>query len=451
MKTIMITMSRGSLIRNFFYTGVITKLLDYGHKVIILTPNYNEPEKFFGPFLHKNLIFEDLKKPKLKMYKILEELFKGAVFNQTVHVRYRYRFAGRPPNLLLYIPRMLFFAPLRWVPGFKKFIRAVDTIINSEKDNDELIKKYNPDLIFATSTGEDISLIKGAKRLGIPSILMPKSWDSVSKKLFGGKSTYIFVWNQFMKDQMLKFQDYKQDQIFMSGVPQFDFYHDPKRIWTKEKFCQRFSLDPNKKIIFYGSTGGGCCNEGDYVTVLHEIISQGKIPNTQILVRPHMGYKGDKERFAICEKYDTCTVDNTAVQDRALADNWALSDDQIEILTNSLYHADIVINIASTLTLDATAAGTPVINIHFDAKEGVDPNYSTKRLYKSDYIEAVTSKGATWIVKSKQELIQALDDVLLKNKRKTKQVQDLIDYMMYKNDGQAAERLAKNIHTLITK
>ena len=59
MKTIFITISRGSLIRNFLQTGVIQKILDKNFRVVILTPHYDDSEAF-ADYQHENLVLEPL-------------------------------------------------------------------------------------------------------------------------------------------------------------------------------------------------------------------------------------------------------------------------------------------------------------------------------------------------------------------------------------------------------
>ena len=112
MKTIFITISRGSLIRNFFQSGVIGKILHKGIRVVVLTPNYNDKE-LWKEYVHKNLFFEPLVSPKKINFRILiHELQMGAVFNDSIKSLYLYRVDGADiPKRIYYIPRMVVMAP----------------------------------------------------------------------------------------------------------------------------------------------------------------------------------------------------------------------------------------------------------------------------------------------------------------------------------------------------
>ena len=144
MKTIMMTISRGSLIRNFFHTGVVSTLLRRGLRVIVLTPYSDDPA--FVPYRHQNLIFEPLIESKnLRFNQLFIEIEKGIIFNKTVRARYRYRVAGRIPSRFYFVLRMFFFAPLSLIPGIKSLFRWFDFHVNPERQHDHLIEKYKPD------------------------------------------------------------------------------------------------------------------------------------------------------------------------------------------------------------------------------------------------------------------------------------------------------------------
>ena len=55
-----------------------------------------------------------------------------------------------------------------------------------EKDFDYLFEKYNPDLLFCSTiyAKQDAILIKAAKRFGVVSLSMPKSWDTFGRLFF---------------------------------------------------------------------------------------------------------------------------------------------------------------------------------------------------------------------------------------------------------------------------
>lgn len=447
MKTIFITISRGSLIRNFFQTGVIKKILDRNFRVVVLTPHYNDPE-IFKNYQHENLILEPLIVSRnIRLHRLMYEIFTGAVYNPTTKIRYRYSFCGKKPKTFLYLPRLVLFASLKFVPGFKKFIRFIDTKINPQKEHDYLFEKYNPDLLFITVAGDrtETGLIKAAKRFGVKTVCMPKSWDNLSKNLFYSKADYMIVWGEFMKKQAIKFQDYRPSEILITGVPQFGYYAHKENLLTREEFCRQFNFDPKGKIILYSSTGRSVPGEATYVDLIKKYIDEGKLKNTQVFIRPHLGWVDDAKKFSQIKEGNGFAIDRTDKQNLKFKDHWDISENHLKQLFNSLYHADVCINIASTMTLDASACGTPVININFDVEKGLSMDKSVKRLYISDYFKEVVDFAASWVAESEVEFLKALKDILENNQKREKQQKKFIEHFMYKIDGQAAERIVNNL------
>lgn len=442
MKTIFITISRGSLIRNFFHTGIITKLLQRGWRVVVLTPNHKDTS-LFSDYSHANLLFEPLYISPIRFERILTELFKGAVFNKTVHFLWRYRLGGTNPRLRLYLPRLVFLAPLRFIPGAKRFLQWLDAKVNPQTEHDYLFAKYRPDLAFITAANSysDSGVIKSAKRFGVTTIGMPKSWDNLSKILNVARTDYVIVWSEFMREQAIRYQGYRENQIFVTGVPQFDIYSHPERLLAREEFCKKFNFAPNKKIVLYGSVGGGAGinMEADYPEMIQQWIDSADLSQIQILVRPHIGYKGEAEKFAPLTQYPNIAVDTADKQDARLPDHWDPSFSHLEHLFNSLHHADACVTIGSTLTLDAVACGTPVVNIKFDKDPKTRFSESVRRLHETDYVSALVKTGGTWVAQSRESFLAALKAVLERGEKKD--TRQMINRFIYKNDGQSAERI----------
>ena len=169
-------------------------------------------------------------------------------------------------------------------------------------------------------------------------------------------------------------------------------------------------------------------------------MEEGRLEDANILVRPHLGYQGDTERFSSLQGKAGIAIDTSDKQNHALRDHFDTSMNHVYNLYNSLYHADVCVNVASTLSLDAAACGTPVINFNFDAEEGIASESSVKRLFVSDYVKHLMASGGTWLAKSKGEFLEMLQDVLEKGKQKD--IQKMVQTFMYKLDGKSAERIA---------
>ena len=446
MKTIFITISKGSLIRNFFHTGVIAGLLEAGHKIVVLAPFY-EQAQYFEEFEHPNLVIEPLLKPVWdKKVVIINELLRTAVFNSTLRGRYKNQIAvDVPPNPYLYPIRVYLMAPLRHIPGFRKVVQFLAQRITPDREHDYLFEKYKPDLTFVTSPKDDPdgAVMKSAKRANSKIICMPKSWDNLSNTLFPVHADKMIVWNPFMFGQATTSHGYKKEDVIMTGAPQFDYYVKKEKLLSRAEFCNQFGFDPTKKIILYGSSGANLCNEQNFVELLKQFIERGELINVQVLVRPHVGYKGDIERFEGV-KHSNIVVDKTDKQDPNFKDNWDPSEDHLRHLYNSMYHADVVVNVGSTLTIDAVVNNTPVINVKFDVKPSIDfKTRSVLRLFDADYLKALLATGASYVVENTDEYLKALQAVLQRGERKEEGMARLVSEFGFKIDGNASKRITQ--------
>lgn len=447
-KTILITLSRGILVRNFFHSGVIKKLLEEGFHVVVLIPKSWDPA-LFKEHSHPRLYFEKAPPLRAKHFgRLLDALSQGAIFNPTVYTSYKYGFAGKQPTKFTYIVNMLFFAPLRFVPFFPSVLRFIESKRNPGYEYDDILEKYKPQLVFNTAAGQHFGLFESARRHNILTVDMPKSWDTSSYMLFRSKAEYALAWGPFMSQQLMFFQRYEPQKIILTGTPQFDFYAAAhSHLLEREAFCRQFGFDPQKKIILYVSSGGDCFDEEDYIMHLKRLVETGAI-DAQILIRPHLKYKNDITRFLPFETHGSFAVDRSDKRESAFRDNWDPSVGHIAHLFNSLYHADACVTIVSTIALDAAACGTEVVNIKFDIKKDISPYRSASRFYMTDYVDAAIKTGSSWVAKNEYEFLDALKAVLLRGEKKERERECLAQNIMYKNDGRAAERIAQTLKEL---
>lgn len=445
MKNLFLVLSRGGLLRKFAESRVIHKLSDKGFRVVICTPPSPEQGQCAPLLGGLDIAFEPLRvaRPTI-VRRILQEFERAVIFNDTVKARFRYTIASKTdPSRLLVFPRLYLLPLTRFIPGMKRFLRFLGLVLDPQEGHEALFEKYRPAAVFSTTPHDEseAALLKSALRNKVPIVSMPKSWDNIPKILFPVKGKKLLVWGSYMKDEAVAFQDYAPAEIVETGAPEFDRYAHPERLWSREAFARRHGLDPDKKIILYGSGGADMTDEPRFIDVLDEYVRAH--PNTQVLIRPHAGYKDDTARYARFAGRAGIRIDKTIVQYHSPQSAWDASPERADNLYNSLHHADVCVNISSTLTIDATLCGAPVVNVDFDVDSGLDPKRrSVKRLFETSYTRAIMRTGATWRARSRTELFAALDETLAHRGARTKARETLIRQFAYKNDGGAADRIA---------
>src|SRR3989338_3312607 len=84
----------------------------------------------------------------------------------------------------------------------------------------------------------------------------------------------------------------------------------------------------------------------------------------------------------------------------------------MDIFMNSLYHSDMVINTASTLTIDAVAMNKPVVLIKFDGYKKRPLHTSAVRWYIGDYFNDILNFNACLVADSVSSLRAAVNTCL---------------------------------------
>lgn len=451
MKTLFLILSRGGLLRNLSESSVISRLCESGFRVIILTPSSNEQEQYSHLLSGKDVTFEPLSRASSSFIRrVLQELQRAVIYNDTVRSIQSYTIGSRTdPSSILYLPRLYLFPAVRYIPFMKRFLRWLGFLLDPQNENDYLFIKYHPDIVFSTTPHDEseAAVLKSAVRFGVTSVCMPKSWDNLSKILFPVKTKRMLVWGQNMKEEAIALQGYVPEELIITGAAQFDFYSHKEYLWSREEFAQRHGLDPRKKIILYGSGGADMCDEARFVDLLEEYITGRN--DAQVLIRPHAGYRDDAARYARFFDRANILIDRTISQSYSDRSAWDINPDRLYNLFNSLYHADVCINVGSTLTIDATICGTPVINLNFDVDKNVDPKRrSVKRLFETSYIKSVLKMKATWLVTNREEFSKALTETLVDKNAKLPARQRLIERFAYANDGKSAERIVDAVISL---
>lgn len=455
MKTIFITISRGLIARNILQTDVFKVLKKAGLRIVLLAPAYQD-KRFLDEFKDNNVFIEPLIEPKLGFFeKIFPLIHQGLIYNNTIDIRWRYGiFSHEETTFFKYILKKTIFKPLRIFPFLREAARWADFKLFPGKFHSELFKKYRPSLVFVTSIAfeGDAAVLKEAKSHKIPTVGMAKSWDNFCKNSFRVKADKLIVWSEFMKEQAIKYQSYKPQNIYIAGVPQFDYYSNYEATQNRREFFQKIGADPNKKLILLGSEGKYFPACPEVVEILASFISKKLLRNPcQILIRPHIAHNDDIKRFDSFRGKPNVILDDSFRPAPVFKDPTDYSQEQMIHFANSLYHCDILIASASTLILDGVAFDKPMINIGFDGFQKKPYGQSIIRQYDTAYYKGIVDTNAAWIVRGQNELLEAVNSYLADSSIRSKEREGLRQRFCYKLDGKSGQRIAQYILEILSK
>lgn len=235
-------------------------------------------------------------------------------------------------------------------------------------------ESHRPKMVICSSGGiklQDLPFLKTAKRLGISTVGIIQSWDNLtSKGLIYHKCDRFIVWNDIMKQELISLHSCKEEDIFVAGPIHYDLYHKYDiRVATRTK--------NDTKTILIASSPPWTYRDFDWLTrITVDAIRMGRIKfPTRIVLRLHPN--DDPRRYRDLEKMDGVEI-NYPVKFKE--SDWEQEVKHLVDFNLMLKSSDVVICVASTMTIDAAYFDTPVINVAFE-KDNLRYELSCRRYY----------------------------------------------------------------------
>jgi len=421
MKTIFISIAGRAQARNILRTDVLETLCEAENvRVVVFVPS-NKVNSYRNEFRIDNVIFEGV-------HFDTQPISKRDAFFYRLSLFYINTPTGRYlRKLWLYHERQ---APLRYmaslallyVCGSLKGPRSLGRFLDFYLVRDERLSKYfdiyKPDCIFAPNIMEPInnSLIRLARRRKISSVGMIHAWDNITlaKYPFRIMPDKLICYNETIARDAVQYLDMSRKNIYISGIPQFDFYVTNQRA-SRAEFCKRIGIDVRRRIILLTSVGNiNNPTEWQTLSLLSRALSDGTLPQDIVIVfRQHPTQKTKIDNINPNE-YIVIDDSKTTLRDHDEKEFSEILKADMEHLADSLFHASLVITTTSSTSIDSAAFDTPVINIAFDGWETRPFHQSVRRRFTRHHAhyQPIVKSGGVRIVRSFDELVDAIHHYL---------------------------------------
>ncbi|WP_298494611.1 CDP-glycerol glycerophosphotransferase family protein [uncultured Algibacter sp.] len=281
------------------------------------------------------------------------------------------------------------------------------------------LETHKPNLVFCTTqrATQSISALLAAKDLGIPTVAFVYSWDNVPKAMQVVETDYYFVWSDLMKKELLQYYPFvKENQIFVTGTPQFEPHYNADLKETRETFFKANGLDINKKYI---------CYSGDDETT--SPLDQYYLEDLANAVR-NLNSKG--ENLGII--YRKCPVDFTSRYNAVIEANkdiikvidpiWKQVGNQwnqvlpapedFKMLYNVCEHSEFVTNVCSSTVFDFVAHNKPCIYYNYEQPQLKKGIRDIGQNYKYVHFRSMPSQEAAVFCRDKKDLEGLVKQIL---------------------------------------
>src|SRR5262249_25244527 len=150
--------------------------------------------------------------------------------------------------------------------------------------------------------------------------------------------------------------------------PQWDLYFRPRPPVTRDAFFSRIGADLSRKLVTLSTTPHELYPHHDHVLrVMVQAMENGRWPfPAQLLVRLHP--RDEMSHYEAFRRTRHVILEKPFRQSVRAGDGLAVditADNQLH-LADTLRHSDVVVNVASTIAIEAAIFDTPVVNIAFD-------------------------------------------------------------------------------------
>jgi hypothetical protein len=436
-KTVFIVIEHGLSLAYFLYTDLYRQLLAGNLRLVMLVQDELLPKLRADYARVENLVFESLREAQATRYhrgyhfrlqEILEYI-RGSSTDRRIPLTYvdtnrkrkiyearsRWRYALIAAQPAIYILRYSRLARRAFLWLQKKLFTP-----NLYSD---LLDRYQPDLVISDAAGWrlDRYLLREVNRRGIKTATAIVGWDNPSSNgLVGASVEYVNVWSDIHAWEMNVGLDWPMEKIHVGGMPLYDNYLSGKWALPREEYFHVHGLDPHKKLVAFVATAMNITPNLHLVELLARMVSSGQLSQpSQLLVRLHPNhfrpiphYEEEREAiFEVAKRYPDVHV----VSPQALAgDLPRYSGEDFEEKGSMLSHADVVVTIYSTMVVEATLHGKPVVSACINTPTGWKEHYWIPLSEVPTWPTAarVDELGASKVAFTEQQMVEALNTYL---------------------------------------
>jgi len=443
-KTILLPINQGFAFRYFIQTDIFRKLQESGHRIILLVP---DPEDSFfeelrqlesvhlAPY-HMEQCHEYIKKSPLEPWLKRLRLFiqNGHYDIQTTEDLYRAYLKDNKnqlsPSSVKYLSINFLVSIGRKYAFIRQLILWAEHTFFSPPLHRDIFDAYTPDLLLVSSLGTfdyDQLLMREARSRNIPAVSVVLSWDNTTTRgMAGAIPDHVIAWTDAMKEELVNQNDIPHKKIFVGGVAHFDHYYKEETFLPKHELFEKLGLDLEKKLLFFVTKSpNGYAWNADIAEIILRALHDGTIDlPCQLLVRLHPIYyrrtNGSftfqsflDQFYALDEQYADLALNEPSIQSENL--NYSMPEGEIRLLASILKYSDVMINMFSTLNLEASIFDIPIVNVCFEGTSYTGPKkarYDISLDERQTHNQRVVKTGGVMMARNEIQLIDCIRESL---------------------------------------
>ena len=286
----------------------------------------------------------------------------------------------------------------------------------------DTLKNEKPAIVFCTNQRPmtAIAPLLAAQDLGIPTATFIFSWDNLPKATMVVETDYYFVWSEQMKSELIYYYPYIiEEQVFISGTPQFEFHFDINNKLSREDFFNRYKLDIAKKYIcFSGDDFTTSPDDAAYLndTALAIIKLNNEGHNLGVIFRRCPVDFSDRYD-AVLQMYASVIVPIDPLW-KPLGNVWntifPTKEDDF-LLFNIAEHCEMVLNLGSSMVFDFICHEKETAYFRYNQKNRLNKEWNIFKCYRYVHFRSMPENNAVFWIDSPGEIADTISKCLKSN------------------------------------
>ena len=445
MKTVFITSFHILIGRNVLATDFMRRLTARDVRIVVLVPGYKK-EYFETHFGGPGVVIEGI--AAYPFSRTLRGLFfkrlaRPLAGTRTSSIRIRQKLVVEKKFFYYFL--FLLPARLLLVSAFAaRCVRWLDAMLAPHRDFFAgLIERYRPDLIITADINNenDVALIQEARRRGIRTLGLIRSWDGPTNFLIRAVPDHIAVWNEILRDELLRYQRIGSASIAVIGIPHYDRYAKGPTL-SREAFFRQLGIDSSRRLILYVPVADFRLPDNDVDAHVLDILSG---LDAALLARlpPAATEHLDRSAYPLHVIFQ-----ESGLAFRGKGDSELTVDDD-ERLLNALSWCDVVVSGPGTINIDAAFFDKPNVLVNFFPTpkgffEGIIE-------YEYDHIKNILRTGGARVAHSREELVRSVEAYLRDPSLDREGRERIRQEQCFRMDGASADRLARLAASLLQR
>ncbi len=328
------------------------------------------------------------------------------------------------------------FIRLRMVPWL--FVRIFNNRVFAP-----VCEKYKPDLIFVSHLYGwfDTNLLAEARRRNIRTMGMPAGWDHMDKYYLPFHVDRLLAPSNGVRDAGITFQSYRPEKISVVGYPHFDYISSKSWAIPREDLLAHFGFPSDAKLVMYVSGSFYCPDEPEIIREMAKWADDGALEgNVYFVIRLYPVGRSTKD-FDEKKFEQLKTIPRIAFYRPEVWTDISTTD----VLLNIMLHADAIIQVYTTVALEATVLERPLLSTPFDGHHKRPERQSMRRFEKFEHFQDVIKSGALLRAYSFEQLREYLNRYLKDPTYLARERAELRKEQCGPLDGRASQRILESI------